>query len=276
MIKIENTSVYGFEEAIRGARNPMNSWEKSDSLFNVRVYCNQKTWETGFGGYNILGLFCKTETATSDFILGPNDLNLLTSLNKGGPEESKYRRMIVVYSDIIAPLYWWKEFDTYKVGTVANSTSTMHKIMAKEFEIGDFSTEHLTNFPKYIKRCILPNPNTEMDSMIKTLNAFRTAYLNCEDPVVKKNIWWQVVQLLPSSYNYRRTVMINYEVLSNVYRQRQHHKLDEWRKFCSWIMTLPYPELIVPDTNLGVLNDEIRKATREDTEAILSSLTEEE
>lgn len=205
MIKIENTEVIGWEAAIRGMRNPMNSWEKSDSYM----------WESS--GW---------------FEVGKNDLDLMTRLCNAGTDHRKFMRMITVYMDITAPLYWWKEFDTYKVGTVANSCSTMHKIADKEFTLEDFSHEHLENsWLSHLKKTI------------KLLNEARDAYHWCNTDA-KKEWWWQMIQLLPSSYNQRRTVMLNYEVLANIYKSRKNHRLDEWRDFCETIKTLPYSGLI--------------------------------
>ncbi len=206
MIKIEKTKVVGFEEAIRGMRNPMNSWERSDSSF----YVSNKEF----------------------FVTGPNDYDLMMKLAEGGAVHAKYRRMIAVYVDITAPLYWWKEFDTYKVGTVANSCSTMHKIHAKEFEIEDFSTEHLNECNKEFFK-----------TLVCLLNTYRNKYIEYHD----KTYWWQMIQLLPSSYNQKRTVMLNYEVLVNIYKSRLNHKLDEWHEFCKWIQGLPYSEVITCD-----------------------------
>lgn len=223
MIKIENVEIMGWEVAIRGMRNPKNSWEKSDS------------------GWYLLGTPDTNPAAANDkylrekYCIGDNDLDLMTRLSKAGTDHRKFMRMITVYLDITAPLYWWKEFDTYKVGTVANSCSTMHKIAEKEFEMSDFSCEHLK--PTSIKM---------MHDIIDILNKYRADYNNPEaDKLgVKKNYWWQMIQLLPSSYNQRRTVMLNYEVLANIYKSRKDHKLDEWHTFCGWIETLPYSELI--------------------------------
>ena len=207
MIKIENFEVVGWEHAIRGMRNPMNSWDKSDSAGIGEMCC-----------------------------IGKNDLDLMKRLVKAGTDHRKFMRMIVVYADITAPLYWWKEADTYKVGTVRNSCSTMHKITEKEFTLDDFSHEHL----------IIASLNS-LKRTIDDLNACRDGYLN-EDisnyPEWKKEIWWQIIQLLPSSYNQRSTLMLNYEVLVNMYHSRKNHKLDEWVDFCKWIETLPYSELI--------------------------------
>ena len=201
MIEITNTDVYGWEAAIRGMRNPMNSWNKTDTVF-------------GLG-----------EDYYSDMVIGDNDLSLMTKLIKGGTEHRKFLRMINVTLDINAPLYWWKEFDTYKVGTVANSCSTMHKIHSKEFTREDFSIEHLTE-----------DASREMNVIISLLNDYRIKFIFHKD----KFYWWQMIQLLPSSYNQKRTVQLNYEVLMTMYRQRKGHKLDEWRTFCKWVEGLPY------------------------------------
>ena len=214
MIKIKDTDVVGFEHAIRGMRNPMNSWDKSDSGYAINdVDTPLDEWE----GY----------------IVGDNDLDLMTRLVKAGTDHRKFMRMITVYVDLVAPLYWWKEFDTYKVGTVANSCSTMHKIHDKEFTLEDFSYEHLTN----------DSVNT-LIALIQILEANRKIFLALEGKEAKEH-WWQIIQLLPSSYNQRRTVMLNYEVLANMYHSRKHHKLDEWREFCKWVEELPYSELII-------------------------------
>lgn len=231
MIKIENTEVMGWEAAIRGMRNPMNSWEKSDSNYRpiLASRCDTCTsylldnWDDCDN--------CEVHKLCNSpnyFLVGPNDLDLMTRLSKAGTDHRKFMRMITVYLDITAPLYWWKEFDTYKVGTVANSCSTMHKIAAKEFELEDFSHEHLYA------------PLQDLRPMIDLLNTYRERYLETKD----KNDWWQMIQLLPSSYNQRRTVMLNYEVLANIYKSRYNHKLDEWHTFCDWIESLPYAELI--------------------------------
>ena len=297
MINFENTEVFGWEAAIRGMRNPMNSWEKSDS---GKIYWNG-TWYTldpvirsyfTYYGMNLL--------------IGPNDLDLMRRLAKGGPVHAKYRRMITVYVDITAPLYWWKEFDTYKVGTVANSCSTMHKITDKEFTLEDFSYEYLKDFDGPTRKddnglSRFPWFKISLESTINVLNYARELYLETSDELKKleksyiiaaldaeekalkirelqkkkKQYWWQMIQLLPSSYNQKRTVMLNYEVLAHIYKDRKYHKLDEWREhkkstcsvdrnrhcenpkefllsedcavgkgFCDWIKTLPYPELI--------------------------------
>ena len=213
MLKIENTEVLGWEHAIRGMRNPLNSWEKSDS---ERKYENIRDSE----GYLVIGL---------------NDLDLMKRLRNAGTDHRKFMRMIAVYVDLTGPLYWWKEFDTYKVGTVANSCSTMHKIAEKQFTLEDFSTEHLN----------VESITFGLEPVIDLLNKDRELYLQWENVgEEKKNLWWQMIQLLPSSYNQRRTVMLNYEVLANIYKSRRNHKLDEWHTFCDWIEGLPYNELI--------------------------------
>ena len=201
MIKIENIDVYGFEAAIRGARNPMNSWDRMDS------------------GYN-----------NGKFEIGENDYKLLKNLTIAGPEHRKWNRMVTVTMDIIAPLYWWKEYDTYKVGTVANSCSTMHKIQAKEFTLNSFSYDHL-----------MPLAKSHLEQTIKVLNEYREEYLRSKN----KRYWWQMIQLLPTSYNQKRTVHLNYEVLGTIYHQRRHHKLTEWVDFCKVMKEeLPYSEFI--------------------------------
>lgn len=230
MIKIDNIETYGWETAVRGMRNPMNSWEKSD---------------------------------TTGHIIGENDMKLMKSLIKSGPDHAKFLRMIGISMDIYAPLYWWKEFDTYKVGTVANGCSTMHKIAAKEFTLDDFSHEHLIDDMWYPNE---PVPRTQLDdgeryfttptqilaNTIDALNFYRERYLNANKITVKddrialsqskgaKKYWWQMIQLLPSSYNQKRTVTLNYAVALNQYRARKNHKLDEWREYCNVLDTLPY------------------------------------
>ena len=200
MIKIENIDVYGFEAAIRGARNPMNSWDRMDSCYN-----------------------------NGEFEIGENDYKLLKKLTIAGPEHRKWNRMVTVTMDITAPLYFFKEWDTYKVATVANSCSTMHKIQAKEFTLDDFSHEHLEEYPRWL-----------LSEVIKELNKNREDFNETKD----KDYWWQMIQLLPSSYNQKRTVHLNYETLGAMYRQRKHHKLDEWVEFCRVIERLPYSEFI--------------------------------
>lgn len=238
MLKLENAEVLGWEHAIRGMRNPMNSWEKSDSFTCDSAHCNDSCMHRVGEG-----VCCGNVNLPDGFQIGSNDHDLMERLAKGGPVHAKYRRMIVVYVDITAPLYWWKEFDTYKVGTVANSCSTMHKIAAKEFTLEDFSCEHLSNFSSHPENVL--DPLSILKSTITTLNSCRNEYLLTKD----KFFWWQMIQLLPSSYNQRRTVMLNYEVLANIYESRRNHKLDEWRvDFINWIESLPYSELITAPT----------------------------
>ncbi len=231
MIKFENTEVIGWEHAIRGMRNPMNSWDKNDSM-----YIDFEDWDCGHGIPDGNG---------NAFVIGENDFELMKRLRNAGTDHRKFMRMITVYVDITAPLYWWKEFDTYKVGTVANSCSTMHKIAAKEFALEDFSYEHLSGFESPIEGGnTYLNSNNALEIVIEYLNAARKAYLETKD----KDVWWQMIQLLPSSYNQKRTVMLNYEVLANMYKSRKNHKLDEWSiGFCDWIKMLPYSELVTGD-----------------------------
>lgn len=259
MIKIENTEVLGWEATIRGMRNPMNSWEKSDSKFVDHEYegdyryhtlqfgmgMDDDGWDYIDGGSDEGKDLLQENTA----IIGPNDHKLMMNLAKAGSVDAKYRRMIVVYADITAPLYWWKEFDTYKVGTVANSCSTMHKIHSKEFTLDDFSCEHLMMVEDYrddlpaLKENeirIVGDFKLALETTIHALNDARELYLETKD----KCFWWQMIQLLPSSYNQRRTVMLNYEVLAGIYPKRKDHKLDEWHNFCDWIKSLPYSEII--------------------------------
>lgn len=218
MIKIENTEVYGFEAAIRGMRNPMNSWNKSDSFHN----CKDSDMCIGD-----CGLWCSGA-------IGDNDLKLMKNLVEAGTDHSKFMRMITVTCDVTAPLYWWKEFDTYKVGTVRNSCSTMHKIASKEFTLDDFSCEHLWD-----------TASMNLKDTIDVLNTFRNAFNHPHaNGKYKKDCWWQMIQLLPSSYNQRSTVQLNYAVLRNMYHARKNHKLDEWHTFCEWVESLPYSELI--------------------------------
>ena len=218
MIKIENTEVVGWEHAVRGMRNPMNSWDKSDSEW----------WECDHADVYYP---CAN--------IGPNDKELMQKLCKAGTDHRKFMRMIVVYADITAPLYWWKEFDTYKVGTVVNSCSTMHKIHEKEFTLDDFSHEHLLDSSLYA-----------LESIISGLNNMRYDFINFEklntpSCIDKKDYWWQMIQMLPSSYNQKRTVMLNYEVLKNMYHSRKNHKLDEWKAFCDFIEQLPYAKELI-------------------------------
>lgn len=228
MIRIENVDVFGWESAIRGMRNPMNSWDKSDSQFHV----------------------CSKSGKTSYTEIGNNDLKLMQSLVKAGTDHSKFMRMINVSCDITAPRYWWTEYDTYKIGTVRNSCSTMHKISAKEFEQSDFSREHLTtlDYQHYdildteeVERIEFQTASTEiLRLIIQCLNNYRKLYLATKN----KKYWWQMIQILPQSYNQRATVQLNYAALRNMYHARKNHKLDEWIEFCKWIETLPYSELI--------------------------------
>lgn len=213
MIKIEKTEVVGWEPAIRGMRNPKNSWDRSDSGHE-------------FIEYDANG----DECFAADITIGPNDHKLMMNLAKGGPVHAKYRRMITVYVDITAPLYWWKEFDTYKVGTVANSCSTMHKIHSEPISTDDFSLE-------YVKLC----PAGE--EYFKELENLRVKY----NETGNKKYWYALIQLLPSSYNQKRTIMLNYEVLAGIYPMRRNHKLDEWHDFCRWIESLPYSEIMIPE-----------------------------
>ena len=231
MIKLENVGLASPEQMefiIQGMRNPMNSWEKSDSTFIE---------EDEY--YDILGNSGPAVGEETRSELGPDDLSLMQRLSNAGTEHRKYLRMMPVYVRITAPLYWWKEFDTYKVGTVANSCSTMHKIAEKEFTLEDFSCEHLMDFEE--KGKLRFSPLGTLQNTIDELNDCRDLYLKTKD----KAYWWQLIQLLPSSYNQTRNVMLNYEVLANVYRQRKGHKLDEWREFCKWIESLPYSEFII-------------------------------
>lgn len=225
MIDITNTKIFGYEAAIRGMRNPMNSWDKSDSGCG----CSHE--------YEIFG-----NCDLCDKYIGKQDYNLMLKLSKAGTDHAKFMRYINVTLDINAPLYWWKEFDTYKVGTVANSCSTMHKIHEKEFTLEDFSTDHL-----------LPHSSFVLQDIIINLNQYRNEYLKAKIKPMKeeskraelmKKYWWQMIQLLPSSYNQKRTIQLNYQVLKNIYHARKNHKLDEWVEFCHWIERLPYSKLI--------------------------------
>lgn len=246
MIKIENCEVTGWDHVICGMRNPMNSWDKADSGI-----C--KGGDDGVGCDNCADCGCD-HTYDHSWQLGKADHELMMKLAKAGSVHGKFRRMIAVYVDITAPLYWWKEFDTYKVGTVANSCSTMHKIHAKEFTWEDFSVEHLTNFgmwgEQFTDADAVYAPAKTMGCIISALNGARDRYLDIKSRGTQwehqaKQAWWQMIQLLPSSYNQKRTVMLNYEVLSGIYMYRKNHKLDEWREFCQWIERLPYSEIIM-------------------------------
>lgn len=233
MIKIEKTDIHGWEAAIRGARNSFNSWDKSDSGRDADWYGNDSV---------------VVDADSEEYIvlhIGPNDQKLMKKLAKAGPSHAKYRRYITVTMDVTGPLYWWKEMDTYKVGTVGNSCSTMHKIADKEFEFSDFSWEHLDTFREH--SMYVPNEyhfssKDLLDLEIQVLNQCRKKYLKTEKR--NKKYWWQMIQLLPSSYNQKRTLLVNYEVLANIYQQRKGHRLDEWRTFCEWIEGLPMSEII--------------------------------
>lgn len=233
MLKIENVEVAGWEAAIRGMRNPKNSWAKSDSHWD---YVNQGPEYLTVAHFD-----------DADFNIGPNDKKLMSTLRNAGTDHRKFMRMITVYLDITAPLYWWKEFDTYKVGTVANSCSTMHKIAAKEFTLEDFSCEHLCDDELELLKEIINRLNMNRIVFIakddKRVDQYSVMSDKCYAKY-KKKLWWQMIQLLPSSYNQKRTVMLNYEVLANIYKSRRHHKLDEWHTLCDWIESLPYSELI--------------------------------
>ena len=243
MIKLENVVLASPEQMefiIQGMRNPMNSWDKSDSTI------------------------VKTDHEVDDYIdIGKTDYSLMLRLSKAGTDHRKFMRMIPVYVRITAPLYWWKEFDTYKVGTVANSCSTMHKIHEKKFTLEDFSTEHLFKWNTPYSTDLFCE---SMLSLIDELNEYRELYIHYGEykgfnkdkkeimypflkDCTKKDIWWQMIQLLPSSYNHTRNVMLNYEVLANIYKSRKNHRLDEWREFCKWIEELPYSELIIGEKN---------------------------
>ena len=225
MIKFEYTEVIGWRAAIRGMRNPLNSWEKSDSA-NICLL-----------RYNDDGC-TKCGSCMCDPLIGYNDMDLMKRLRNAGTDHRKFMRMLIVYVDITAPLYWWKEFDTYKIGTVANSCSTMHTIHKKEFTLDDFSCEHILD-ETFTGEVI---PMTLLEATIKCLNENRAHYLSTKD----KKYWWQMIQLLPTSYNQKRTVMLNYEVLANIYKSRKDHKLDEWHEFCDWIKKeLPYSDLLI-------------------------------
>ena len=232
MLKLENTGVFGWEATIRGMRNPMSSWNKSDSGWGFVPSQTCPTWDRYECGY----------------IIGENDLKLMKSLSKAGNDHAKFLRMINVTVDITAPLYWWKEYDTYKVGTVANSCSTMHKIADKEFTLEDFSCEHLT----------VESITFGLEPVIDILNKNRELYIQWENAgEEKKNLWWQMIQLLPSSYNQKRTVQFNYQVLKQMYFARKDHKLDEWHTLCDWMLALPYFKEVCVDVIMleGTEND---------------------
>ena len=222
MLKCENFEVIGWDHAIRGMRNPKNSWDKSDSgicIDGLCMYCEHKDECS----------YIYTDNSSYGFYLGKNDYELMMKLRNAGTDHRKFMRMITVYVDITAPLYWWKEFDTYKVGTVANSCSTMHKIHAKEFVPTDFSCERLNERSWLVFKAVLDELNYNRDKFLETTD---------------KMYWEQMIQLLPTSYNQKRTIMLNYEVLANIYKSRKNHKLQEWHTLCDWIESLPYSELI--------------------------------
>lgn len=240
MIKFEHPEVWGWEHAIRGMRNPLNSWDKSDSGWCMEdapvIQCkNCMYYDNHYDD-------CAAPDAKERvFVIGKNDLDLMRRLIRAGSSHRKFLRQIFVSVDITAPLYWWKEYDTYKVGTVANSCSTMHKIAAKEFTLGDFSHEHLSDFSSHPEN--VQDPLTILSSTIKTLNSCRECYLKEKDNF----FWWQMIQLLPSSYNQKRTITMTYENLLNMVSQRRGHKLDEWHDFCDWVFTLPYAEELLKE-----------------------------
>lgn len=281
MLKLEKTEVVGWEAAIRGMRNPMNSWDQSDSLFGNDL-------AIPYAQNNPVVLIDKNGVET---FIGDNDLDLMTRLRNAGTDHRKFMRMIEVYVDITAPLYWWKEFDTYKVGTVANSCSTMHKIHAKEFTVDDFSHEHLIdsideNWDIAAGDECRSTPLDILYDVINALNIYRETYLETKN----KKYWWQMIQLLPTSYNQKRTIMMSYEVLANIYKSRRHHKLDEWHTLCDWIEGLPYSEMItggadylnkkltIPESD-EIIADTLRKLQSSDSpdksKAILMGLYEQ-
>lgn len=250
MIKLENTEVMGWEAAIRGMRNPLNSWGQSDSSFEdvLEDVDNLHTY------------YMKNAE------IGPNDFDLMKRLRNAGTDHRKFMRMITVYVDITSPLYWWKEFDTYKVGTVANSCSTMHKIADKEFTLEDFSCEHLgVTVPAELNDGIEVFQNLWIESLKRTiedLNIARCSYIREQNAFLKKKYWWQMIQLLPSSYNQRRTIMLNYEVLANMYKSRKNHKLDEWNDLCMWMRALPYSQLITGEFDIPIFIDRTFNMTK--------------
>ncbi len=250
MLKIENAEVVGWKAAIRGMRNPMNSWDRSDTII-VDVPDTPRLDYYG-NAVEIVPAHKQVARLYEDdnrIRIGGNDISLMTTLRDAGTDHRKFMRMIAVYVDLTGPLYWWKEFDTYKVATVANSCSTMHKIADKEFTLDDFSCEHL-----------IVQAKDRLKELVRTLNNYRDIYVNWdreEESIQrafdyeKKRVWWQMIQLLPSSYNQKRTIMLNYEVLANIYKSRRNHKLDEWHTFCDWIEKLPYSELITGKETLS-------------------------
>lgn len=273
MIKLEHTQIVGWEPTIRGMRNPKNSWAKSDSESGCElVPGSHELCRECNDAVSMCGTAVCSAGIKPIHVIGPNDHNLMMTLAAGGSVHAKYRRMIVVYVDITAPLYWWKEFDTYKVGTVANSCSTMHKIAAKPFELEDFSYDHLIDYERYaeneVEALVLKDHLNVycggvqlLHLTINILNFYRDKYnlisrrLKEDNSLTdaerkhlvaqQKRYWWQMIQLLPTSYNQKRTVMLNYEVLAGIYPMRKNHKLDEWHTFCDWIKELPYSEIII-------------------------------
>ena len=261
MIKIEEVEVVGWRHAIRGMRNPMNSWDKSDSTFTETATTQTLDFSENPDG-DIKTIYVPFDALS----IGPEDHKLMMNLRNAGNDHRKFMRMSVVYLDITAPLYWWKEFDTYKVGTVSNSCSTMHKIHAKEFELEDFSWEQLLNtdcdlFDVEWDKGLFKNTVSPLamltNYIIPSLNVCREKFLEVKTKpmkdeskrgIVAKDYWWQMIQLLPTSYNQKRTIKLNYEVLANIYKSRRNHKLDEWRMFCDWIEELPYSEIITGRT----------------------------
>lgn len=267
MIKLENFEVMGWEHAIRGMRNPMNSWEKSDSM------------RCGSGDCDICIDYdtCPFNHDPNLFIIGDADENLMRKLRNAGTDHRKFMRMITVYVDVTAPLYWWKEFDTYKVGTVANSCSTMHKIHAKEFTLDDFSHERLTDGSINLLKNVIEELNkwrrwyNRYGTLSEDNREFTNGTISCA-----KDIWYQMIQLLPSSYNQKRTIMLNYEVLANIYKSRKNHKLQEWRDLCEWIEELPYSELIIgePDRSETSFQEDLDFFVNDCTKAQLRALYE--
>lgn len=247
LIKVNNVQVHGWEAAIRGMRNPMNSWDKSDS----RICCGgyepaETTTCKSCPKYD--GVLCTNNNLERFMVIGENDLKLMQSLVKAGSDHSKFMRMITVTVDITAPLYWWKEFDTYKVSTVRNSCSTMHKVTEKEFTLDDFSHEHLIVSSDDCLKLGEVVPKNTLFVVIYALNFYRNCYLKAKkqkDEKLMKKYWWQIIQLLPSSYNQKATVQLNYAVLRNMYHSRKNHKLDEWVEFCKWVETLPYAKELI-------------------------------
>ena len=284
MIKIENVVLPSEEQwlaVIRGMRNPKNSWDKSEGNY-VKVLakkcddCSSYKDET-YEDCEDCPVDHLVSNAENHFMIGPNDHKLMMSLVDGGPVHAKYRRMIPVYLDITAPLYWWKEFDTYKVGTVSNSCSTMHKIADHEFTRDDFSCEHLMG-DNCIPDHAYQSATYILDSVIKSLNFWREEYLTGSEAGLKgdKEVWWQMIQLLPSSYNQRRTIFLTYEALYNMYHSRKNHKLDEWREFCAWIESLPYSELITTPQKRSLNVDRIKQTLNKLYGCESNNLTEDE